>query len=70
MEIGKILICIGVVIILLGIVFMIFDTILPLGHLPGDLQWQWGKSKIYFPLVSCLLISVVGSILLNLFFKR
>lgn len=70
MEIGKILIYAGIALIVVGILFMVVNKFFPLGHLPGDLEWQWGETKVYFPLISCLLVSIIGSILLNLFFRR
>jgi hypothetical protein len=38
----------------------------PLGRLPGDLSWQRGNSTFYVPLVTCLLLSVVLSVILAL----
>lgn len=70
MEIGKILIYAGIALIVAGVLFMAVHKFFPLGHLPGDLEWQWGGTKVYFPIISCLLVSIIGSILLNLFFRR
>ena len=38
----------------------------PLGHLPGDIRIQSGSFTFYFPLASCILASVLGTILLNI----
>jgi hypothetical protein len=35
----------------------------PLGRLPGDIVWRRGNSTFYFPLVTCLIVSVILSIL-------
>jgi hypothetical protein len=43
---------------------------LPLGRLPGDIKVSRGNFTFYSPLVTCLVLSVVGTILLNLFFRR
>lgn len=70
MDIGKILIYLGIALIALGTVFIIINKIFPVGNLPGDLHWQWGQTKVYFPVVSCLAVSVIATVLINLFFKR
>jgi hypothetical protein len=56
---GRLLIIAGVGLILLGLVFPL------LGHLPGDLRFQRGAVRFYMPLGSCLLISVLFSVLLT-----
>ena len=40
-----------------------------LGNLTGDLTWQKGGTSIYFPIVSCIVISVVLSIVLNILLR-
>jgi hypothetical protein len=57
------LIVFGVVLIALG---LIMKAGVPLGRLPGDLVYQRGPSTLYIPLVTCLLLSVVLSIVLAL----
>ena len=42
---------------------------LPLGRLPGDIRIQRGNSSFYFPIVTCLIVSVVLSLLFA-FFRR
>ncbi len=36
------------------------------GKLPGDIRWQGERSRVYFPLVSMLLLSVALTLLVNL----
>jgi hypothetical protein len=57
------LIVFGVVLIVLG---LLLKAGVPLGRLPGDLSWQRGNSTFYLPLVTCLLLSVVLSVILAL----
>ncbi|MFQ9039342.1 MAG: DUF2905 domain-containing protein [Dialister invisus] len=38
------------------------------GSCRGDIHWSWGKTTFFFPVVSSFVISIVGTILLNLFF--
>ena len=40
---------------------------LPFGRLPGDIAFKFGDSSFFFPIVTCIVISVVLSIVLNLF---
>jgi thiamine transporter ThiT len=66
-EIGKFLVVIGVVIVLVGLVF--WGSLAPkwLGRLPGDIRIERGNSAFYFPIVTCIIISIVLSLLFSLF---
>jgi hypothetical protein len=66
-EIGKFLVVIGVVIVLVGLVF--WGGLAPkwLGRLPGDIRIERGNSAFYFPIVTCIIISIVLSLLFSLF---
>ena len=68
-EVGRFLAVAGTVILVLGILFMVADK-LPLGRLPGDFQFGNGRFKIYFPLATSVLISIVLTLILNFFSKR
>jgi Protein of unknown function (DUF2905) len=66
---GKILIYIGILLVVVGVIFL-FGAKLPwLGRLPGDLIIERGGSTFYFPLTTCILISVIISLVLY-FFRR
>lgn len=44
-----------------------------LGHLPGDIDYQGKNASFHFPLATCLVISIVLTVILNLvmrWFKR
>lgn len=57
----------GVFIILLGVCVLAAEKLgLTLGRLPGDLTWRGKSSSVYFPLATCLLLSVILSFLLYL----
>ncbi len=62
-ALGKMLILIGLVLVVLGIVLQFFPK-LPLGKLPGDIIWERKGLKVYFPWVSCLVISILISLIL------
>jgi hypothetical protein len=64
---GKTLIYIGIVLIIVGIVFSASGKIAWLGNLPGDIYIQRGRFTFYFPLATCLLISVIITLVLYLF---
>jgi hypothetical protein len=68
-EIGKFLFIAGVVLIVLGGIFMIYDKI-PIGRLPGDIQIGNAKFKIYIPVATSILLSVVLTLILNFFSRR
>lgn len=70
MAIGKALILIGVICIAAGLFFLAGGKLSFLGHLPGDIHISKGNTDVYFPWVSCLLVSVIGTIILNIFFRR
>jgi len=40
------------------------------GKLPGDIDYQNGNTRVFFPITSMIVISVVLSILLNLFLRK
>ena len=66
-EIGKMLVVLGIVIAAAGVVFMLLGrTNLPLGRLPGDILYRGKHTTFYFPLVTCILLSVVLSLMLYL----
>ncbi|HAA89427.1 MAG TPA: DUF2905 domain-containing protein [Peptococcaceae bacterium] len=67
---AKMLIGFGAFLILGGLFLLIVGKIAPLGRLPGDILYQRGNFTFYFPLVTCLLLSLLLTILLNLFFWR
>jgi hypothetical protein len=62
------LIAIGVVILLLGLLWPWLSK-LGLGRLPGDIRIETENSVFYFPLMTCIIISVVLSVVLSLIRK-
>ncbi|MGA2457973.1 MAG: DUF2905 domain-containing protein [Terriglobales bacterium] len=61
------LLMLGVTLVVIGgIVILLGRTGLPLGRLPGDILYRGKNTTFYFPLASCILISVVLSIVLFL----
>ena len=64
-QLGRTLVLVGAVLMVLGALFYFGDKLpFRLGRLPGDIVHRGQRSTFYFPLVSCLVISVVLSLLL------
>lgn len=71
MNLGRILILAGFALIALGAVVILTNKAnLPLGRLPGDIVYRGKNTTIYFPWVTCLLLSLLGTLLLWLFGRR
>ena len=68
-AVGKLLIGGAVVLLLLGALFLVLGR-LGIDRLPGDLVFRRGNATFYFPIGLMILISVVGTIVLNLVFRR
>jgi len=65
MELGKVLVFLGVGLIVVGLVVMLLGYWnFNLGRLPGDFQYRGKNSTVYFPLATSVLVSVVLSIVL------
>ena len=62
----KILIILGIIILAVGILYPYIKKI-SLGQLPGDLVFKSENSTLFFPIVTCIIISVVLTIIFNLF---
>lgn len=68
-QIAKWLIFIGIGLVILGlIIWVIYKMGLPLGKLPGDLHIEKEKFRIYVPIVTSLVISIVLTLLINFIF--
>ena len=64
--VGKFLILAGVFLILFGLLFIFWERIPFLGKLPGDLMIQRGSFRLFIPVVTCIIISLVLTILINI----
>ena len=67
-DLGKLLLVLGGVIVLVGTALLLAGRFnLPLGRLPGDIVYRGKNSVFYFPLTTCIVISVVLSLLFWIF---
>jgi hypothetical protein len=65
---AKILITIGVCLILVGVVVLALGRAGVLGKLPGDIHIEKKNVEVHFPMVTCIIASIVLSLLLTAFF--
>ena len=62
----KILIIIGIILLIIGLLYPYIKK-LGLGQLPGDILFKTGNSTFFFPVMTCLIISIILTIIFNLF---
>ena len=62
----KILIIIGIILLIIGLLYPYLKK-LGLGQLPGDILFKTGNSTFFFPVMTCLIISIILTIIFNLF---
>ncbi len=67
MLMGRMLVVLGIVIAGIGLVLMFSDKIPLLGRLPGDITIKRDNVRIFFPITSSTLVSVLVSIMLWIF---
>jgi hypothetical protein len=68
-PLGKMLILLGVFIILIGVLLLIGEKIPWIGRLPGDIIIRKKNITFYFPIVTCIIISILLTLLFTLFRK-
>ncbi|MEP6683535.1 MAG: DUF2905 domain-containing protein [Parafilimonas sp.] len=69
-QTGKWIIIAGVLIIVIGVIIYFFhDKFSWLGKLPGDIRIENGNTRFYFPVVTMIILSIVISVLINIFKK-
>jgi hypothetical protein len=66
MNVGRMLIFWGIVLVVVGLFWRLAERV-GLGRLPGDIVVRGERSVFYFPLATCLLLSVAASLVLCLF---
>lgn len=68
-TVGRLLLVAGIIVAALG-GFLALGGRLPFGRLPGDISIQGQNSGFFFPIVSCIVISVVLTVVLNIVLRR
>lgn len=69
-QTGKWIIAAGVIIVITGVlIYFFYDKLNWLGKLPGDIRIERENFRFYFPVVTMVIISIVLTILINIFKK-
>jgi hypothetical protein len=68
-QFGRVLVLVGAGIVVLGVLMLVGDK-LGLGKLPGDVMWRGKNTTVHFPIATSIVVSVVLTVLLNLFLSR
>jgi hypothetical protein len=69
-DFGKTLLVFGVLLAVLGGLMLLVGQVPWLGRLPGDISIQRGNVRLYAPIATCLLLSLVLTVVLNLLSRR
>jgi hypothetical protein len=66
-DMGRFLLIVGIITTLIGLLF--WSGLAPrwLGRLPGDIRIERGNSVFYFPIVTCIIVSIVLSLIFSVF---
>jgi multisubunit Na+/H+ antiporter MnhG subunit len=67
--VGRLLIGGALVLLVLGVLFLLLGR-LGIDRLPGDFVFRRGNLTVYFPIGVMILVSIVATILMNLFLRR
>jgi DUF2905 family protein len=69
-NVGRLLILAGIILLVAGI-WITLDWKVPfrLGRLPGDIHYKNGNTEFSFPIVTCILLSVILTLIVS-FFRR
>ena len=69
-QTGKWIIIAGVIIVIIGVlIYLLHDKLNWLGKLPGDIRIRKNNFSFYFPVVTMIIISIVLTIIINIFKK-
>ena len=69
-ELGRLLVILGGVSVIVGVLLVVGARLPWLGRIPGDIVVRRRPVTFYFPLVTSLVVSIVLTVLLNLFWRR
>jgi hypothetical protein len=69
-DLGRSLVVLGVVLVAVGLVLTLAPRIPWLGRLPGDIHIERDHVSFHFPLVTCLVVSAIATLVLNLLSRK
>ena len=74
LHVGKFLVVIGILLVVLGLLLMAGSrfSFFGLGRLPGDIAYKGKSVSVYFPIVTCIILGILFTLILRLisFFRR
>lgn len=68
-EIGRWLLVIGLILVLSGALLLLLGRVSGVGRLPGDIVWERDNVRVFVPLGTMLLLSIILTILVNLIIR-
>ena len=69
-DFGKLLITFGVILVIAGVVIVLAGRAhVPVGRMPGDIVYRGKNTTVYFPIVTCIVLSIVLSVIMWLIGK-
>lgn len=63
-ELGKAIITIGIVLVIVGVIITMAGKVPGIGKLPGDIFIKKENFSFYFPLTTCILLSIIISVIM------
>lgn len=69
-SLGKNLMLFGALLIVVGALIHFGGKVINLGRLPGDIHFERENFSFYFPVVTSILISIILTVILNIFTRR
>jgi hypothetical protein len=71
MAVGKLLAAIGVTLVVIGLIITYAPWLINwFGKLPGDIRIEDEKKWVFIPITSMLIVSIILTIIINLFFRK
>ena len=64
-DLGKILVAVGIVVLIAGVLLLLWPHIPLLGHLPGDLSFSKGNTRVFIPIATTIVISLILTVVIN-----
>jgi hypothetical protein len=68
-EVGRILLVVGLIVAGVGLL-LVLGVRLPFGNLPGDIRIEGERGSIFIPLATMIVVSILLTVVLNLFLRR
>lgn len=65
-DLGRVLLLVGGVLVAVGLLLTLGPRLPGGGRLPGDIVYRKGSFTFYFPIVTCIVLSVVVTLLLRI----